>query len=45
MVHFGADKRNAITLPHGSQRKHAFTGKIKKIPKKNKFPERKKIAL
>ena len=29
-VYFGADKRNAVTLPHSAQRKHAFIGKIKK---------------
>ena len=28
MVYFGADKRNAVTLPHSAHRKHAFTGKI-----------------
>ena len=42
-VYFGADKKNAVTLPHSTQRKHAFTGKIKDMSKKN--PERKKIAL
>ena len=44
-VYFGADKRNAVTLPHSAQRKHAFTGKIKNMSKKNKFPARKKIGL
>ena len=44
-MYFGADKRNAVTLPHIAQRKHAFTGKIKNTSKKNKFPARKKIAL
>ena len=44
-VYFGTDKRNAVTLPHIAQRKHAFTGKIKDMSKKNKFPERKKIIL
>ena len=44
-VYFGADKRNAVTLPHIAQRKHAFTGKIKNMSKKNKFPARNKIAL
>ena len=44
-VYFGADKRNAVTLPHSAQRKHAFTVKIKNMSKKNKFPARKKIAL
>ena len=34
-VYFGADKRNAVTLPHSAQRKYAFTGKIKNTSKKN----------
>ena len=45
MVYFGAEKKNAITLPHSAQRKHAFLGKIKAMSKKNKLPARKKIAL
>ena len=44
-MYFGADKINAVTLPHSAQSKHAFTGKIKNMSKKNKFPARKKIAL
>ena len=44
-VYFGAEKDNAVTLLHSAQRKHAFTGKIKDMSKKNKYPERKKIAL
>ena len=44
-VYFGADKRNAVTLTHSAQRKHAFTEKIKDMSKKNKFPARKKISL
>ena len=44
-AYFGADKINAVTLPHSAQRKHAFSGKIKNMSKKNKFPARKKIAL
>ena len=44
-MYFGADKKNAVTLPHSAQRKHAFTGKIRDFSKKNKFPARKKIAL
>ena len=38
MVYFGAEKDNAVTLPHSAQRKHAFTGKIKDMSKKNKSP-------
>ena len=44
-MYFGADKKNAVTLPHSPQRKHAFLGKIKDMSKKNKLPARKKIAL
>ena len=44
-VYFGSEKRNAVTLPHSARRKHTFTGKIKDMSKKNKFPARKKIAL
>ena len=32
-VDFRAYKRNAVTLPHSAQRKHAFTGKIKNMSK------------
>ena len=44
-VYFGAEKNNAVTLPHSAQRKNDFTGKIKDMSKKNKFLARKKIAL
>ena len=44
-VYFGAEKDDAVTLPHSAQRKHAFTGKIKDLSNKNKFSVRKKIAL
>ena len=39
-VYFGAEKKNAVTLPHSAQRKHAFLGGEEKI-----LPARKKIAL
>ena len=42
-VYFGSEKKNAVTLPHSAQRKHAFLGKIKDMSKKNKLPARKKI--
>ena len=29
-VYFGAEKINAVTLPHSAQRKHAFLGEIMK---------------
>ena len=44
-VYFGSEKKNAVTLPHSAQRKHAFAGKIKNMSKKNKLPARNKIAL
>ena len=44
-VYFGAKEKNAVTLPHSAQRKHAFLGKIIEKSKKNKLPARKKIAL
>ena len=44
-VYFGSEKKNAVTLPHSAQRKHAFAVKTKNMSKKNKFPARKKIAL
>ena len=45
MVYFGEKEKNAVTLPHSAQRKHAFLGKIMEKSKKNKLPARKKIAL
>ena len=42
---FGAKENNAVTLLHSAQRKHDFTGKNQDVSKKNKFPERKKLAL
>ena len=44
-MYLGAEKKNAVTLPHIAQRKHEFLGKIKEMTKKNKSPARKKIAL
>ena len=44
-VYFVADKIIAVTLPHSAQRKHAFTSKVKKMSKKNKFPARNKTPL
>ena len=42
-VYFGSENKNAVTLPHSAQRKHALIVKIKNMSKKNKFPERKKV--
>ena len=33
-LYSGVEKKNAVTLPHIAQRKHAFLGKIKDISKK-----------
>ena len=44
-VYFRAKEKNAVTLPHSAQRKHAFLVKIMEESKKNKVPARKKIAL
>ena len=44
-MYFGAEKKNAVTLPHSAQRKQAFIGKIKDMSKKKKLLARKKIAL
>ena len=32
-VYFGAKDNNSVTLPHSAQRKHAFIGEIKEMPK------------
>ena len=45
MVNFGAKDKNAVTLPHSSQRKQYFLGEIKDMSKTKKFSSRKKIAL
>ena len=42
-VYFGEKEDNAVTLPHSALRKHAFSGKIKDVSKKN--TARKKIDL
>ena len=44
-VNFGTKEKNAVTLPHSTQRKHAFLGKIKEMSKENKLPGRYKFAL
>ena len=44
-MYFRANKINEVTLPHSAQRRHAFTGKIKNMSRKNKFRARKKITL
>ena len=44
-MYFRAIEKNAVTLPHNAQRKHAFLGEIKDTSKTKKLPSRKKIAL
>ena len=44
-MYFGTKEKNAVTLPHSAQIKHAFLGKIMENSKKNKLLARKKIAL
>ena len=44
-MYFGAKDKNAVTLPHNSQRKHAFLGEIKEMSKTKKSQSRNKIAL
>ena len=44
-VEFGSKEKNAVTLQHCAQRKHALLGKIKEISKIKKLPSRKKITL
>ena len=38
-------KKNAITLPHSAQRKHAFFGEIKQISQSKKIATRKGVSL
>ena len=44
-MYFGSKEKNAVTLPHSAQRKHAFWGEIKDMSKTKKLPSRNKIAL
>ena len=44
-MYLGAKEDSSVRLTHSTQRKHAFTGKIQDVSKKNKYPARKKIAL
>ena len=44
-MYFEAKEKNAVTLPHSAQRKHAFLGKIMEKSKKNTLPARNKIDL
>ena len=44
-MYLGAKEKNAVKLPHSSQRKDTYLGKSMEKSKKNKLPARKKIAL
>ena len=44
-VYFGDKEKNAVTLPHIAQRKHAFLGKIKQISEPKKLAPKKKVNL
>ena len=44
-VYFKAKEKNAVTLPHSAQRKHAFWEEIKEITKTKKLSSRREIAL
>ena len=44
-MYFGAKEKNAVTLPHSAQRKHAFLGEIREISKTKKLPAGNKIVL
>ena len=43
MVYFGADKRNAVTLPHSAHRKHALQGKIRMCQRKINIQQERKL--
>ena len=42
-VYFGAEEKNEVTSPHSAQRKHAFLGKMKDMPKKKKYQQERKL--
>ena len=42
-VYFGAKEKNAVTLPHSAQRKHAFLGKIMENSKKTNYQKERKL--
>ena len=42
-VYLGANKNNALTLPHSAQRKNAFLGKIKEKSKKKNYQQEIKL--
>ena len=44
-MYFVDIEKNAVTLPHSAQSKHAFLGKMKQMSKSMKIAPRKKFAL
>ena len=44
-VYFSNNEKNAVTLPHSAQRKHALLGKIKQISKSDQIEPKNKVAL
>ena len=44
-VYLRGREKNAVMLPHITQRKHAFLGEMKELLKTKKLPSRKKVAL
>ena len=42
-VYFGKKDKNAVTLPHSAQRKHAFLGKIMEKSKKKNYQQERKL--
>ena len=44
-LYFGAEEKNAVTLPHSAQRKKCIFARKKVLSKTKKLPSRKKIAL
>ena len=42
-VYFGAKKKNAVTLPHSAQRKHAFLGKSRKFQRQRNYHLERKL--
>ena len=42
-VYFGANKDNAVTLPHSAQRKYTFIGKIMEKSKKKNYQQERKL--
>ena len=44
-VYFVTKEKNAVTLPHSTQRKHEFWGEIKEMSKTKKLPSKKRSPV